>query len=83
MLAESAGRALCSMYNKYKINRGFGYSTYTKLYESGVVPILDYCSSVWGYNVLDKIDTIQNRAIRLFLGVHRFAANKAINADMG
>ena len=69
LLAESA---LGSIYNKY-----------TKLYESGVVPIFDYCSSVWGYSVLDKIDTIQNRTIRLFLGVHRFAAYKAIDADMG
>ena len=83
MLAESAGRALDSIYNKYKINRGFGYSTYTKMYESGVVTILDYCSSVWGYSVSHKIDTIQKRVIRLFVGVHRFAANKAINADMG
>ena len=83
MLAESAGRALGSIYDKYKINMGFGYSTYTKLYESGVAPIFDYCSFLWGYNVLDKIDTIQNRAIRLFLWVHRFAANKAIHADMG
>ena len=83
MLAESAGRALGSIYNKYKINRGFGYSTYTKLYESGVVPILDYCSSVCGYNVLDKIDTIQNRAIRQFLGVHRFAANRQLTLIWG
>ena len=42
-----------------------------------------YAAVVWGYNVLDKIDTRQNRAIRMFLGVYRFAANKAINADMG
>ena len=83
MSAESVGRALGSTYNRYERNRGFGYSTYTKLYGSGVVPILDYCSFVWGYNDLDKIDTIENRAIRLYIGVHRFAANKAINAYMG
>ena len=67
----------------YGVSAICGYPTYTKLFESGVAPILDYCSSVWGYNILDKIDTIKNRAIRLFLGVHRFAANKTINADMG
>ena len=33
--------------------------------------------------LLDKIDTVQNRAIRLFLGVHKFAPNKAVTADMG
>ena len=48
MLAESTGRALGSIYNKNKTNKGFVYSIYTILYESGVVPILDYCSSVLG-----------------------------------
>ena len=83
ILADSAGRALGNIYSKYKMNKGFGYDTYTKLYMSGVTPIMDYCSGVWGYNALDKLDTIQHRAIRLYLGVHKFAPNKAINADMG
>ncbi len=83
VLADSAGRALGAIYNKFKLNKGFGYSTYTKLYESGVTPILDYCSGVWGYNKLEKIDTVQNRALRLYLGVHKFSPNHAINADMG
>ena len=38
---------------------------------------------MWGFNKLERIDAVQNRAIRLFLGVHRFAPNKAISADMG
>ena len=83
VLAGSAGRALGSLYSKYKLNKGFGYDTYTKLYHSGIVPILDYCSSLWGFCNLDKIDTVQNRAIRLYLGVHKFAPNLSINADMG
>ena len=83
ILADSAGRALGSIYTKYRFHKGLGYTTYTKLYEAGVVPILDYCAGVWGHNKLDKIDTIQNRAIRWYLGVHKFAPNKAISADMG
>jgi hypothetical protein len=83
VLADSAGRALGGIYSKYKSNKGLGFKTYTTLYNSGVTPILDYCSGVWGFNVLENIDTIQNRAIRLFLGVHKFAPNKAINADAG
>ena len=31
----------------------------------------------------EQIDTVQNRAIRFFLGVHKFAPNLAINGDMG
>ncbi len=41
ILANSAGRALGAIYNTYRLNTGFGYDTYTKLYHSGVVPILD------------------------------------------
>ena len=63
-----------------QIDKGFWCSTYTKLYKSGGVPILDYCTSVWGYNVLDKIDTIQNRAIRLCPQVFR---KSGINVVMG
>ncbi len=48
ILANSAGRALGAIYNKYRLNKGFDYNTCTKLYHSGVIPILDYCSSVWG-----------------------------------
>ncbi len=82
VLANSAGRALGAIYNNYRLNKCFGYNTYIKLYHSGVVPILYYCSSVWGYCNLDKIDTVQNRALRLFLGVHKFVPNLSINSDM-
>ncbi len=40
------------------LNKGFSYDTYTKLYHSGVVPVLDYCTMVWGYCNLDKIDSV-------------------------
>ena len=83
ILSESGGRALGAVYSKFKHLKGLGYNTYTKLYNAGVTPILDYCSGVWGYTSFDKINTIQNRAIRFYLGVHKFAPNLAINGDMG
>ncbi len=51
-----------------------------KLYHSGVTPILDYASGIWGYNKYEKIDTVQNRAIHLYFV---FAPNLAINGDIG
>ena len=83
VLAESGGRALGAVYSKFKYNKGFGYETYTKMFNTGIVPILDYCSGVWGFSKFNKVDTIQNRAIRLYLSVHKFAPNAAINGDMG
>jgi len=47
------------------------------------VPILDYCSSVWGYTDFSCINTVQNKTIRYFLGVHKFAPNLAIKGDVG
>ena len=47
VLAESGGRALGAVYSKFKQLKGLGYNTYTKLYNTGVTPILDYCSGVW------------------------------------
>ena len=52
--------------------------TYEKLCNACVVPILDYHSSVWGY----RDDSVQNRSLRYFLGVHRFAPKLPINGDV-
>jgi hypothetical protein len=83
MLANSANRALGGIFSKFKENKGLGYKSYTKLYNTGVIPILDYGAGVWGYNCHKRADIVQNRAIRFYLGVHRFASNLAINGDMG
>ena len=83
VLAGSAGRALGSINTKFKKLKGLGFKTFTTLFHSGVAPILDYCSSIWGYQKLDQINTIQNRAIRFYLGVHKYAPNLAINGDIG
>ncbi len=83
ILANSANRALGSIYTKFNKLKGLGFNTYTTLYHSGVTPILDYCAGIWGYQKFGYIDTIQNRAIRFYLGLHRFAPNLAINGDVG
>ena len=56
---------------------------YSKLYIACVIPIMDYCGGVWGYKPYEKCGSVQNRAIRAFLGVHRYASNVAINGDCG
>ncbi len=38
---------------------------------------------MWSYCNLYKIDIVQNRALQLFLAVHKCAPNLSINADMG
>ncbi len=46
ILPGAASRSLGSVISKFKSFRNFGFKTYSKLFHSGVVPILDYCSGV-------------------------------------
>ena len=60
-----------------------GFKTYQKLYDTCVLPILDYSSAVWGYKHFQSSDNVQNRAIRYFLGVHRFTPVIALTGETG
>ena len=68
----SGGRALSAVISKIQSHKDVGFKTYSKLFSSCVVSVLDYCSGVWGFKQFDKTDMIQDRAIRHFMGVHRF-----------
>jgi len=78
ILSESAGRALGGIISKFKTLKDCGYKTYTKLFVSGVIPILNYGSGIWGFGKYPKCDHILNRAMRYFLGVHRYAPTAGI-----
>ena len=82
-LADAGGRALGSLITKFKPYKGIGYSTFTKLYEQGVIPITDYCSSVWGFSNPSFAEKIQNRACRYFLGVHSKTPLHVLQGDVG
>ncbi len=81
-MADAANRVLGSVINKYQNNYGFGYYTYTKSFLSTVGPIPDYASEVWGYKNFTQIDAVQNKAIRILMGLHKFGPIAAINGDM-
>ena len=44
---------------------------------------MEYVAGVWGYDYAQKLNVIQNRAARCFLGVHRFTPTSALEGDMG
>ena len=83
VLANSAGRALGGVIAKFRTINDMGVNTYTKLFHSCVVPVMDYCAGVWGLTKNVKAESVQHRALRYFLGVHKFAPNLAIEGDMG
>ena len=82
VLAESAGRALGGIISKFRSLKDCGYKTYTKLFDTGVIPILNYGSEIWGFGTHSKCDTILNKAMRYFLGVHRYAPTAGVQGDM-
>ena len=82
-LAESAGRTLGNLINKYRAADGLPFSVYEKLYHSCVVPIMDYCAGIWGFKSYLKCNTVHNRAIHAYLGVHNKTSNLAIRGEVG
>ena len=83
LLSESASRALGSIISKFKSMKDTGYVTYTKLFDAGVLSILNYGAEVWGHGKYPKCDLVMNKAMRHFLGVHKFAPTAAVQGDMG
>ena len=57
-------------------------SQMTTLYESMVIPVMDYCSALWGFKEHSKCDVVQNRAMQRFLGVGKFAPLSTLSGDM-
>ena len=63
ILAQGASKALGKLLSKFYLNKGLGFKTFTKIFDSCICPVLDYCSGVWGFNQNDNIDKIQFRAM--------------------
>ncbi len=68
LLADSGCRALSSIRAKFKTFGNVNYDKFKKLFETGVVPIIDRCSGIWGYNDFECTNNAQNRAMRFFWG---------------
>ena len=82
-LSKAAARKLGHMFVMNRKLEGIGYKTYTRLYESRIDPVAFYASSVWGVKNFHFQDKVQNKAIRLFLGVSKYTTNIAVQGDMG
>ena len=82
-VANSASRALGLLITKFKTAGGLPFSTFTKLYNSTVLSVINYGASIWGCRRFSCVKAVQNRTLRLFLGVERYAPNAAVNGDSG
>ena len=82
-VANSASRALGLLITKFKTAGGLPFSTFTKLYNSTVLSVINYGASIWGCRRFSCVKAVQNRALRFFLVVGRYAPNAAVNGDSG
>ena len=71
-LADSGSMALGSVISKIKHLKDVRYKTYSTLYNTQILSILNYCSPVWGHKKANECYVVQNKAIRYFMGVHGF-----------
>ena len=53
VLASAGGRALGAVISKFHNYRNIGFSTFKKLYETSVVPVLNYAYEIWDYKNWD------------------------------
>ena len=82
-VALAARRSLGSLIAKSKENGGFSAQTYSYLYSTLIMPIIDYSCCVWGYEKHSLLESIQGNAMRYFLGVGKNFPIAAIYGDMG
>ena len=81
-LTASASRSFGRIVYMFKQLKNMGVRTYETLYGSYVVPIMNYTAAIWGFSDFSEPQVLQNRIIRYFLGVHKFAPTPAIHIKM-
>ena len=68
---------------KFKNLKHCTYKTFNKLFNCEVLQILDYSVGVWGSKEYKKINNVEIRAMRFFLGVYKYTPILGIEGEMG
>ena len=53
------------------------------MYHTGVVPIIEYASGIWGFKNFKQAENVQNRAVRYFLGVNNKTPLEFLQGETG
>ena len=83
VLAGSGGRALGSVINKFKSFKNVRFSSFTKMFETSVLPVMQYGAEIWGFKEYVKCERVNQRAARYYLGVHPKTPLLAVTGDTG
>ena len=82
-MAKATGRALGELIAKSKAYGCMPFTCFSKLFQSIALPVINSGSSIWGHKQYTCINAIHNRACRYYLGVGKYIANAALQADTG
>ena len=82
-VVESASRATGAIVAKFKDLHNVHFTIFSKLYETGVISILEYASEIWGFAKHHNCEQVQYKAIHYFLGVHRFTLVAGLTGEIG
>ncbi len=81
-LTSAAARSYGRIVRLFKKLKNLGFKTYETLYQTYVIPVLNYAAEVWGYPDYNSPQVLQNRVSRFFLGVHKFTPVPATQIEM-
>ena len=74
----SASRALGSVINKFETLKNVSFHSYSTLYNSGVLSILNYSSEIWELTKGYACYKVHLRAIRYYLSKEVHRANSSL-----
>lgn len=77
---KKAANFVCRLFQNCK---EMSASTFFKIFDSKVVPILLYSSEIWGYQRLDTVERVHMLACKRFLGVPLKTHNKMVYSELG
>ena len=81
-LASAASRSFGRIHSIFKSVGNLGIKTYETLYSTYIKSIMNYASGVWGFRHYDSPQVLQNRIMRFYLGVHKFAPVSSTKIEM-
>ena len=81
-LTKAASRSFGRVHSIFKNVGNLGIKTYETLFDSYVDPIMNYASGVWGYGDFASPQVLQNRIMRFYLGIHKFAPLASTKIEM-
>jgi len=83
VLSRSAGRAFGSCINKFKSLKNMEFKTYTTIYNTCILPVMNYGSEIWGFKDYSTCNNLHMKIMKFFLGVHKHTPNIGVQGEFG